>query len=151
MRKLCAFLLSIILLVILFGSLVVDGFHRLAHGIDSPQFRLMMQHQGDGPSVMGLFADDAVFHDHGNGYHSHGVLIGALLQSFEGGRLSILLNGAKRALLLTLTWHGVVDSHIAFSQHPLCWIVTGSNGYLEDLLCTAEMDIPTPPPKSNLS
>jgi hypothetical protein len=115
--------------------------------MNDPETIMRFQNMREGPSIMSFLKADGVFHDHGDGYHSHGYTISVLLDSFDHQKFSALLNDVRRALLLILNVPGVIEDDTSLLGHNLPLIVRKSMYYFLEFLNSVDIDIPTPPPK----
>lgn len=147
MKRIYVFLLLSILLISIFGLIIVEGVHQLTHYVSDAEAAPWVQNSEEGTS---LSSSSNGYHDHGNGYHSHGFTLAALLKSFNQPRILLVLDDVRSTLLLILSFQSIIMNPTAiFSLLPS--IIKKRRRYFRNLLNSAVIDIPTPPPRSVFS
>lgn len=135
----------------LFGSTVIDVVHDMVHSLNKSNTELIPPNMVEVASADKVIEEDALFHDHGSGYHSHGFTLSLLLRSFDVQKLTSLLQNLRRALQWMLHFPGIIESHDSLPGINLFLMGNNFTTYHIDFHNSTDIDIPTPPPKLILS
>ena len=137
MRKLAALLLLFGLLVVLFGSILVNGAHTLVHFMDQPS--------------TGLINPDLQVHvhqhPHVDGDHAHGSTLTLLLQSFNYQNMALLWEDVELALQWVLQLPVIVEEASTLLEPRPPTQLGKAVSYFQGVYASAPIDIPTPPPR----
>ena len=138
LKRICAFLFALGLLVVLFGAVLISGVHELSHFACTPTHTA---------GHSDLTAHEH-YHSHGHGQHSHGSTLTVLLKTVESSKLSELLRDVPGALLYVMHIPGIFDTHqVSLDGHPP--IVLKSAVALQvGFLNSTPLEVPTPPPRA---
>jgi len=137
LKKLYAFLFLFGLLTILFGSIIGSGAHKLVHYVNTPA-TVAPHTSSHGYSHA---------HDHGHGVHEHSTVLTLLLKSSDYQRLASLLDNFGQALQWVLQLPGIFEDQDTSLNSILPKEVRNSSLYVLGFHTTAQLDIPTPPPR----
>ncbi|MEL6557733.1 MAG: hypothetical protein AAFQ94_06075 [Bacteroidota bacterium] len=147
MRKIYALILLTILLVNLFGSIVANGFHELAHLINDSHTIVSNQGVDDHLKSKVLVKQHVVYHDHGHGLHTHDSKILALLKTFDYAKLASLMKQLNYAFIVMLNFKGFIEIYSFSHEDSFFYALDQTTVDFPCFLSSAFIDIPTPPPR----
>jgi len=151
LKKLFAFLFLFALLVNIFGSIIFSGVHDVVHYLNDFDTVTVHPNMGEEASVESFIEEDPIFHNHGNGYHSHGFTLSFLLRSFDFQKLTSLLQDLTSAMQWMLQFPVIIEEYGSLLEINLPTMVKKAFIHFIGFYNSTDIDIPTPPPKFILS
>lgn len=151
LKKLFTLLFLFALLVNIFGSIIIDGVHDVVHYLSESDALIVDLNMDEEASVERLIDEDPIFHNHGNGYHSHGFTLSFLLRSFDFHKITSLLQDLRHALQWMFHFPVIIEEYDSLLDINFPTMIKKATIYLIGFYNPTDIDIPTPPPKFILS
>lgn len=138
LKRICAFLFALGLLIVLFGAVLISAVHELSHLACTSSH--MVGHSDS--------TAHEHYHSHGHGQHSHGSTLTVLLKTVESVKLSELLRDVPGALLYVMHIPGIFDTHQVSLDGHLPIVLESAVALQGGFLNSTPLEVPTPPPKN---